>query len=81
MTSWAWRLDGRCRDPGAADRRLDRSAAAGGAVDARPRGPRRFIADFAGDDRYIVDYLVEEVLQRQPAEIRTFLLKTSILSG
>ena len=39
-----------------------------------------FIADFAGDDRYIVDYLAEEVLQRQPAEIRTFLLKTSILS-
>ena len=25
-----------------------------------------FIAGFAGDDRYIVDYLVEEVLQRQP---------------
>ena len=27
-----------------------------------------FIASFAGDDRYIVDYLVEEVLQRQPAQ-------------
>ena len=25
-----------------------------------------FISGFAGDDRYIVDYLVEEVLQRQP---------------
>jgi len=38
-----------------------------------------FIAGFAGDDRYIVDYLVEEVLRRQPASIRTFLLETSIL--
>jgi len=39
-----------------------------------------FIAGFAGDDRYIVDYLVEEVLQRQPENVRSFLLKTSILS-
>src|SRR5438874_1667689 len=39
-----------------------------------------FIADFAGDDRYIVDYLVEEVLERQPDRVRTFLLQTSILS-
>ena len=38
-----------------------------------------FIARFAGDDRYIVDYLVEEVLQRQPAQIQRFLLQTSIL--
>jgi LuxR family maltose regulon positive regulatory protein len=39
-----------------------------------------FIARFAGDDRYIVDYLVEEVLQRQPEPVRGFLLETSILS-
>ena len=39
-----------------------------------------FIAGFAGDDRYIVDYLVEEVLQRQPEDRRSFLLQTSILS-
>ena len=39
----------------------------------------RFIDGFAGDDRYVVDYLVEEVLQRQPEEVRTFLLQTSIL--
>jgi LuxR family transcriptional regulator, maltose regulon positive regulatory protein len=38
-----------------------------------------FIQAFAGDDRYIVDYLVEEVLQRQPEAIRGFLLQTSIL--
>ena len=38
-----------------------------------------FIAGFAGDDRYIVDYLLEEVLQRQPEHVRDFLLQTSIL--
>ena len=38
-----------------------------------------FISAFAGDDRYIVDYLVEEVLQRQPERVRSFLLQTSIL--
>ena len=38
-----------------------------------------FIAGFAGDDRYIVDYLAEEVLQRQPVHVRSFLLQTSIL--
>src|ERR671914_2208246 len=38
-----------------------------------------FVRAFAGDNRYIVDYLVEEVLQRQPEHIRSFLLETSIL--
>jgi hypothetical protein len=38
-----------------------------------------FIAAFAGDDRYIVDYLVEEVLQRQHEPVRSFLQQTSIL--
>ncbi|HET7351431.1 MAG TPA: LuxR C-terminal-related transcriptional regulator [Marmoricola sp.] len=38
-----------------------------------------FIADFAGDDRYVVDYLVEEVLDRQSAPVRQFLLQTSVL--
>ncbi len=38
-----------------------------------------FIQAFTGDHRYIVDYLVEEVLQRQPEAIRDFLLQTSIL--
>ena len=38
-----------------------------------------FIAGFAGDDRYVVDYLVEEVLQRQPEHVQAFLLQTSIL--
>lgn len=38
-----------------------------------------FIQAFAGDHRYIVDYLVDEVLRRQPEDIRNFLLQTSIL--
>ena len=38
-----------------------------------------FIAGFAGDDRYIVDYLAEEVLARQAAAVRDFLLQTSVL--
>jgi ATP/maltotriose-dependent transcriptional regulator MalT len=38
-----------------------------------------FIASFAGDDRYVVDYLVDEVLDQQPAHLRQFLLDTSVL--
>ncbi len=40
-----------------------------------------FIAGFAGDDRYVVDYLADEVLARQPDNVRGFLLQTSILDG
>ncbi|HEX2503103.1 MAG TPA: LuxR C-terminal-related transcriptional regulator [Miltoncostaeaceae bacterium] len=39
----------------------------------------RFIADFAGDDRLVVDYLADEVLEGLPAGRREFLLRTSIL--
>jgi len=38
-----------------------------------------FIARFAGDDRYVVDYLVEEVLQHQPDPVRSFLLQSAVL--
>jgi LuxR family maltose regulon positive regulatory protein len=38
-----------------------------------------FVATFSGDDHYIADYLMEEVLQRQPEEYQRFLLETSIL--
>jgi LuxR family maltose regulon positive regulatory protein len=38
-----------------------------------------FVQSFAGDHRYILDYLMDEVFRRQPAELREFLLKTSIL--
>ncbi|MGA7147634.1 MAG: helix-turn-helix transcriptional regulator, partial [Microbacterium sp.] len=42
--------------------------------------PASFISEFAGDDRFILDYLADEVLERQTARIRDFLLDTSILS-
>ena len=42
--------------------------------------PGALIEQFAGDDRYIVDYLTTEVLARQTPELRAFLLRTSILS-
>src|SRR5262249_51820879 len=38
-----------------------------------------FIQAFAGDHRYIVDYLVDEVLACQPEPVRSFLLQTAIL--
>ena len=38
-----------------------------------------FIVSFAGDDRYLVDYLVDEVLARQSETTRGFLLQTAIL--
>ena len=38
-----------------------------------------FIRAFTGDDRFIMDYLVDEVLNRQPGEVQEFLLRTSIL--
>ncbi len=41
--------------------------------------PAGFVAQFAGDDRFVVDYLAEEVLERQPEGVRRFLLETSIL--
>ena len=41
--------------------------------------PRDFIEHFAGTDATISDYLVSEVLARQPPELRDFLLRTSIV--
>jgi LuxR family maltose regulon positive regulatory protein len=38
-----------------------------------------FVKKLKGDNRYIMDYLIEEVLQQQTAETRAFLLNTSIL--
>jgi hypothetical protein len=38
-----------------------------------------FIQAFTGSHRFVLDYLVEEVLQRQPEHVRSFLLQTSIL--
>ena len=38
-----------------------------------------FVDAFAGDDRHVFDYLVAEVLQRQPEATRDFLRRTAIL--
>ena len=38
-----------------------------------------FVEAFTGSHRFVLDYLVEEVLLRQPERVRTFLLQTSIL--
>jgi LuxR family maltose regulon positive regulatory protein len=41
--------------------------------------PISFIQAFTGSNRYVLDYLIEEVFKRQPAEVQNFLLKTAIL--
>jgi LuxR family maltose regulon positive regulatory protein len=38
-----------------------------------------FVEAFTGDNRYVLDYLAEEVLNRQPGEVQDFLLHTAIL--
>jgi LuxR family maltose regulon positive regulatory protein len=48
-------------------------------MQGQPDDPARFIQSFTGSHRFVLDYLVEEVLQRQPEHIRRFLLQTSIL--
>lgn len=40
-----------------------------------------FISDFTGSHHHIMDYLTEEVLMLQPQRVRSFLLKTSMLSS
>lgn len=42
--------------------------------------PSDFVRNFTGDNRFIVDFLAEEVLSRQPAEIRRFLARTAVLT-
>jgi LuxR family transcriptional regulator, maltose regulon positive regulatory protein len=41
--------------------------------------PQGFIQAFSGSNRYVMDYLVEEVLDQQPKNVQNFLLQTSIL--
>jgi LuxR family maltose regulon positive regulatory protein len=38
-----------------------------------------FVATFSGSHRFVLDFLAEEVLDRQPDEVRAFLLETSVL--
>jgi LuxR family maltose regulon positive regulatory protein len=41
--------------------------------------PAKFVASFSGSHRYVLDYLTEEVLARQPDHLVRFLLETSVL--
>ena len=41
--------------------------------------PERFVRDFSGSERSVAGYLMAEVLERQPPEVRELLLRTSIL--
>ena len=41
--------------------------------------PGAFVGQFGGDNRFITDFLIDEVLSRQPPAIRQFLARTSIL--
>jgi LuxR family maltose regulon positive regulatory protein len=43
------------------------------------RDPADFVRQFGGSDRYVIDYLVDEVLQGQPAHVRRFLQQTAVL--
>lgn len=43
------------------------------------QAPTRFIKSFTGSHHFVLDYLLEEVLHRQPEAVQTFLLRTSIL--
>ncbi|HEY2550587.1 MAG TPA: LuxR C-terminal-related transcriptional regulator [Streptosporangiaceae bacterium] len=41
--------------------------------------PDRFVAEFSGSDRTVAEYLLAEMLERQPADVQLLLLRTSLL--
>ena len=41
--------------------------------------PERFVAEFSGSERTVAEYLIAEMLERQPADIQRLLLRTSLL--
>jgi LuxR family transcriptional regulator, maltose regulon positive regulatory protein len=46
---------------------------------ARHPDPERFVTEFSGSERTVAGYLLAEVLERQPPEVRELLLRTSVL--
>jgi LuxR family maltose regulon positive regulatory protein len=46
---------------------------------AGSQDPERFVAEFSGSSRIVAEYLLAEMLQRQPAEVQQLLLRTSLL--
>jgi LuxR family transcriptional regulator, maltose regulon positive regulatory protein len=77
-----WRLDLPARSVVAVQQRTEGWAVglqfAALSLQGRPE-PERFLETFTGSHRYVLDYLTEEVLDRQTEETRSFLLHTSIL--
>jgi LuxR family maltose regulon positive regulatory protein len=41
--------------------------------------PERFVAEFSGSDRMVAEYLLAEMLDRQPPDVQDLLLRTSLL--
>ena len=41
--------------------------------------PERFVAEFSGSDRTVAEYLIAEMLERQPPDVQDLLLRTSVL--
>jgi LuxR family maltose regulon positive regulatory protein len=41
--------------------------------------PERFVEEFSGSDRTVAEYLIAEMLERQPAEVQQLLLRTSLV--
>jgi LuxR family maltose regulon positive regulatory protein len=41
--------------------------------------PERFVAEFSGSDRTVAEYLLAEMLDRQPGDVKDLLLRTSLL--
>ena len=41
--------------------------------------PERFVAEFSGSDRTVAEYLIAEMLERQPPDVQDLLLRTSLL--
>jgi LuxR family transcriptional regulator, maltose regulon positive regulatory protein len=46
---------------------------------ARHPDPERFVREFSGSERTVADYLLTEMLEREPADARDLLLRTSVL--
>ena len=68
-----------CRAPGRAHRGVGGRPAVRGAFLGRPLDTDALVERFAGSDRHVADFLLDEVLDRQPDDIRDFLLSTSLL--
>jgi len=47
-------------------------------LDGNPN-PERFVAEFSGNDRTVAEYLMAEMLDRQPPEVQRLLLRTFLL--